>query len=161
MTQETKQIGTRDANPWHEAARTTALVGAVFSAIFAVLLVINLVGSGIIGPWRENKVAAMKVQIQKEPMNEKLLSEIRRLDLKIRRDRTWRLDFARRATFMLLGSVLVLLVAGKLAHNLTKEPPRPQLVRERDQMQVREARQARRALSARRTRRAWRRCRRH
>jgi outer membrane protein assembly factor BamB len=147
MTQEAKQIGPRDANPWHQAARTTAVVGAVFSALFTMLLVVNLIGSAVIGPWRENKVAAMKVRIQEEPTNEKLLSEIRRLDLKIRRDRTWRLDFARRATFMLLGSVLVLLVAGKLAHNMTREPPRPQPVMERDQMQVREARQARRAVA--------------
>ena len=147
MTQKTEQDGTREMNPWYQAARTTAIVGAVFSAIFTVLLVINLIGSGIIGPRRENKVAAMKVQIQKEPTNQELLSEIRQLDLKIRRDRTWRLDFARKAAFMLLGSVLLLTVAGKLARHMTREPPRPQRVMERGQMQIDEAKQARRAVA--------------
>jgi len=76
--------------PWCQAARTTTLVGAAFSAIFAVLLAVNLVGSAVIGPWRENRLAALKVQVQKEPGNQQLLSEIRQLDLKVRHDRLWR-----------------------------------------------------------------------
>ncbi len=147
MIQKAGHDNTRERNPWYQAARTTAIVGAVFAALFTVLLVINLIGSGILGPWRENKVAAMKVQIQKEPTNQQLLSEIRQLDLKIRRDRTWRLDFARKAAFMLLGSIVLLAVAGKLAQNMTKEPPRPQPVMERGLVQVKEAKQARQAVA--------------
>ena len=61
---------TANPNPWHQAARTTAIVGAAFSAIFAALLVVNLFGSGILGPWRENKVVALKVEVQKDPTNQ-------------------------------------------------------------------------------------------
>ena len=64
---EPMMADTGNTNPWYQAARTTAIVGAVFSAIFAALLVVNLVGSGILGPWRENKLAAMKVEVQKDP----------------------------------------------------------------------------------------------
>jgi outer membrane protein assembly factor BamB len=133
--------------PWYQAARTTAIVGAVFSAIFTALLVGNLIGSAVIGPWREDRLAAMKVQVQQEPTNQDLLSEIRRLDLKIRRDRLWRLEFAGKAAFMLLGSVVILVAAGKLAGGMAKEPPRPQPVVERGERQVKEARQARRAVA--------------
>ena len=147
MTQTTKQARTADVRPWHQAMRTTMIVGAVFSAIFAGLLVWNLIGSAVIGPGRENRAAALKVQVQKEAENQKLLTEIRQLDFKIRRDRLWRLEYARRGTFMLLGSIIVLVVAGKLAGNMSKELPRPRPVGEREQWQMKEARQARRAVA--------------
>jgi len=147
MAETTEQTRTRDTNPWHQAVRSTALVGAAFTAIFAVLLAVNLVGSAVIGPWRENRLAAMRVQIQKEPANEQLLSEIRRLDFRIRRDRLWRLEFARKGAFLLLGSIVVLVVAGRVAGDMAKKPPRPQLVLERGDRQMREARQARRAVA--------------
>lgn len=134
-------------NPWHQAARTTTLIGAVFAAIFTLSLVLNLIGSGILGPWRENKLAALRVQVQKDPANQGLLSEIRQLDLKIRRDRLWRLAFADKAAHLLLASVLVLVVAGKLTHRMVKGLPRPQPVAERGEWQVREATQARRAVA--------------
>ena len=147
MAQTTEPTRTGDVNPWHQAARTTAIVGAAFSAIFTVLLVVNLVGSAVIGPWRENKLAAMKVQVQKDPANQDLLTTIRQLDLKIRRDRLWRLEFAHNATHMLLASVVVLVVAGKLVHRMARGRPRPQPVAERGEWQVKEAKQARRAVA--------------
>jgi len=134
---------TVNVNPWHQAMRTTTLVGAVFAGIFTTLLVWNLIGSAWIGPPQENKLAALKVQVQKEPGNQELLSEIRQLDLKIRRDRIWRWEFAQGAAYLLLGSVVVLVVAGTLAGDLGRKPPRPQPVAERGELQMREARQAR------------------
>ncbi len=109
-------------------------------------LVLNLIGSGILGPWREDKLAALKVQVQKDPTNQELLSEIRQLDLKIRGDRLWRLAFAENAAYMLLASVVVLVVAGKLAHRMAQGLPRPQPAPERGEWQVREAKRARRAV---------------
>ena len=141
--QMTEQTRTCDTNPWYRAARTTVLVGAAFAAIFTVLLVVNLFGSALVGPGRETRLAALKVQILKEPGNQALLSEIRQLDLKIRRDRLWRLAFADTAADMLLGSVIVLLIAGKLANSIAKVLPRPQPALERGEWQVQEAKQAR------------------
>jgi len=146
MAQTAEQTRARDSDVTYQTLRNTAIVGAVFSAIFTVLLVMNLIGSAVLGPWRETKLAAMKLQIQKEPTNQQLLSDIRRLDLKIRRDRVWRLDFANKATFMLLGSVVVLLVAGRIAGNLKKELPRPQQQPDIGDMQIKEARRARWAV---------------
>lgn len=147
MTQATEETRVHDKTGWCRSARMTAVVGAVFVGVFMVLLVVNLIGSAVIGPSRENRLAAMKTRVQEEPTNEELLSAIRQLDLKIRRDRIWRLSFARNATFMLLGSVVVLLVAGKLASDMKREPPRPQHVAERGEAQIRGARQARWAVA--------------
>jgi outer membrane protein assembly factor BamB len=143
VTQAAEQTDVRERSLWYQAARATAMVGAGFSAIFAVLLVVNLFGSAVLGPQRENKLAALKVQVQKEPTNEELLAEIHALDLKIRRDRAWRLDFAHKAAFLLLGSIIVLAVSGKLAGNLAKEPPRLRPVVERGELQMKEATRAR------------------
>ncbi len=107
----------------------------------------NLIGSAILGPSRETKLAALKLQVQKDPANETLLSEVRQLDLKIRRDRIWRLDFAHKAAHMLLVSVVVLLVAGKIANDLGKGLPRPGHATDRGENQVREAKQARWAVA--------------
>lgn len=145
MTQATEQ--TRDTNIWYRAVHRISLVGAVFSGVFALLLVVNLIGSAVTGPSRENKLEVMKLRVQEDPANEALISEIRQLDLKIRRDQIWRLDFARRAALMLLGSVVVLLIAGKMAGNLGRGLPRPQPAPDRGEVQVKEARQARWAVA--------------
>jgi len=132
---------------WHRAAKTTTIVAAVFTGIFTALLTANLSGSAVLGPAREKKLEALKPQVQKDPTNETLLSEIRQLDLKIRRDRIWRLDFARKGAFMLLASVVVLLVAGKIASDLSKELARPHHATDRGEIQVKEAKHARWAVA--------------
>ncbi len=146
MAQATEPTRSHDSDVRYRTVRNTAAVGAVFSAIFTALLVANLIGSGIIGPWRENKLAAMKLQVQKEPTNQALVTQVRQLDLKIRRDRIWRLDFACKATYMLLGSVVVLIVAGAIAGKMRKQLPRPQQQPDVGQVQMKEARQARLAV---------------
>lgn len=142
MTQKTEY-----RNVWHRTAKTTAIVGGIFTVVFAGLLVANLIGSAILGPAREAKLEAMKLQVQKDATNEALLAEVRQLDLRIRRHRIWRLDFAHKAAHMLLVSVVVLLVAGKIAYDLGKEPSRPGHGTDRGEMQVREAKRARWAVA--------------
>ncbi|MEN6338361.1 MAG: PQQ-binding-like beta-propeller repeat protein, partial [Phycisphaerales bacterium] len=132
---------------WLRAAKTTSIVGGVFSGIFTVLLVVNLIGSAVVGPARETKLTGLQSQVQKDPANETLLSEVRQLDLRIRRDRIWRLDFSHKAAHMLLVSVVVLLVAGKIANDLGKGHPRPGHATDRGEIQVREAKQARWAVA--------------
>ena len=146
MTQATEQNGPRDSDVRNRIVRNTAAVGAVFTGIFTTLLVINLIGSGILGPRRENKLAAMKLRVQKEPTNQELVTQVRQLDLKIRRDRIWRLDFADKATHMLLGSVVVMIVAGAIAGKMKKALPRPQHQPDAGEMQMKEAKRARLAV---------------
>jgi outer membrane protein assembly factor BamB len=146
MAQTTKQARSRDNGVGYRMVRDTAAVAAVFTAIFTALLVVNLIGSGVVGPWRENRLADMKLQVQKEPANEQLVAQVRQLDLKIRRDRVWRLDFARKATLMLLASVVVMIAAGAIAGKIKRPLPRPQPQPDVGQMQTSEAKRARLAV---------------
>jgi outer membrane protein assembly factor BamB len=146
MRQTVEQTRIRRNDARYQTARTTVIVAGVFSAIFAALLVANLIGSGLIGPWREDRLAAMKLQFQKEPTNHELQSQIRQLDLKIRRDRVWRLDFAGKAAIVLLGTVVVLLVSGRVAGWLNRQPPRPRHQLDLGETQIKEARLARLAV---------------
>jgi len=90
MTETMEKAPGRTEGLGYQTAKKTAVVGAVFGGVFAVVLVANLIGSAVIGPAREIRLDAMKLRVQKEPDNEELLTEIRQLDLKIRRDRLWR-----------------------------------------------------------------------
>jgi len=148
MTDTAEQQVTREMSVGFRTACTTAKVAGVFSIIFLALLVGNFVGSRVIGPRRENRLTAMKAQPQPDGISEGQLSEIRRLDLKIRRDRIWRLDFARKTSYALLGSVILFLVAGKLAGMLSKQPPRPQHAPDVGAEQIREALQSRWSVTA-------------
>lgn len=146
MTQAREQLRVRDAGVAYRAARTTAIVGAVFSGVFVVLLIANLIGSAIIGPARELTLDAMKLQVQKDPGNEALLAEIRQLDLRIRRNRLWRWEFGRKASYMLLASAVVMLVSAKLASLFVKGPSWPQPASDVSETQIKEARHARWAV---------------
>ena len=57
MTQTTEQTHSHEASACYRGARNTAIVGAVFSAIFVLLLVVNLIGTAVLGPSRENTLA--------------------------------------------------------------------------------------------------------
>lgn len=147
MTEATEEIPVREQGVGYQTAKRTAIVGAVFGGVFAALLVANLIGSAVIEPARENRLDAMKLRVQKEPGNEDLLVEIRRLDLKIRRNRLWRWEFDRKAGYMLLASVVVFLVGAQLASVLTRESPRPGPVSDVGEAQIKTARGARWAVA--------------
>ncbi len=127
-------------------ARTTAKVAGVFSLIFLVLLVGNFIGTSVIGPARENRLAALIARLRLEPTNEQLRSDLRQLDLTIRQGRIWRLHFARRCSEVLLFSIVVFLIAGKSAAWLQKSLPRPGPRRDIGPRQIREAAVARWAV---------------
>jgi len=129
-------------------AGTTAKVAGAFALVFLVLLVGNFIGTSVLAPRRENKLTAMKTEIAGGEATEDQLAEIRGLDLQIRRDRIWRLDFARKTSYALLVSVILSVAAGKLAGTLSKQPPRPQHAPDVGAEQIREARQSRWTVTA-------------
>ena len=143
MSDTANDIPTRPMNMAAHTAQTTTKVAAVFSLIFLILLVGNFVGTSILAPRRENRLIGMKTEIQGGQASDEQLAEIRQLDLRVRRDRIWRLDFARKASYALLAGVVVLLIAGKLTYTLSQQPPRPQPAPDISAEQIREARLSR------------------
>jgi outer membrane protein assembly factor BamB len=148
MTDTAKEASTVEMSVSCRTAGTTAKVAGVFTIIFLVLLVGNFIGTSVLAPRRENQLTAMKVEVQGGEATEEQLAEIRRLDVQIRRDRIWRLDFARKTSYALLGSVILFLVAGKLAGVLSKQTPRPQHAPDIGAEQIRDARQSRWSVTA-------------
>ena len=126
----------------------TAKVAGFFSIVFLGLLVANFIGTSVIGLRRENQLTEMKIQLQAEGGSEEKLAEIRELDVQIRHDRLWRLAFARKSSFALLGSVVLFVIAGKLASVLGQQPPRPQHAPDVGAEQIGEARRSRWGVTA-------------
>lgn len=148
MTDSVTQTPGEAPNLASQTARTTATVAGVFSVIFLGLLIWNFIGSSILGPRREDKMTAMKAQLQQGAATEEQLAQIRQMDVEIRGDRIWRLEFARKAAYVLLGSVTLLVIAAKLASIWGKSPPMPGHAQELGAAQRRQARGARWAIIA-------------
>lgn len=148
MTDPSKQTPASEPSVAYQTARTTARVAGAFTVVFLVLLVGNFIGSAVIGPLRENRLAAMKEQLRGGDATDEQLARIRQLDLEIRRNRIWRLDFAQKSAYALLGGVIVFLIAAKLASVLSRRPPRPAPILDVSAEQMREARSARWAVVA-------------
>ncbi|UCD51520.1 MAG: PQQ-like beta-propeller repeat protein [Phycisphaerales bacterium] len=148
MTDTTHETSTVEMSVGCRTAETTAKVAGVFAIIFLVLLVGNFIGTSVLAPRRENRLTAMKVEVQGGEATEEQLAKIRQLDLEIRRDRIWRLDFARKTSYALLVSVVLFVVAGKLVGTLSKQPPRPQHAPDVGAELIREARRSRWSVTA-------------
>ena len=117
---ENKDADTRITTPLYEVARGTAVVGGIFSVIIFGLLVINYLQIKLLDPLRTERLENWKIQLLEQPNNEQLLSQIRELDLQIRKDRIGRLDFSKKGSLLLLGAVVVFLLGIKSEKALKK-----------------------------------------
>jgi outer membrane protein assembly factor BamB len=136
------------ANQWYASAVSTAIVGAIFSLIMLVLLVSNFIHSSIVQARREQELVNQKIEIQKRPDDEQLLTQIRRLDLQYRQNLIRELDFTRKGAYLLLGNVVITLIGIKGASVLKKKMPIPQPAADRLTEQVRQAKFSRFAVTA-------------
>jgi len=135
-------------SPWRKTAVATAVIGAIFSAIITTLLIANYFQSYVTNAKREKQLEALKVEIRSQPDNEQLMSQIRQLDLQIRRCRIRGLDFSRKGGYLLLAAVMVLLIGVRWAGSLKKKIPSPQPLGDRLDEQMRKAMMARWAITA-------------
>ena len=113
----------------------------------------------VLDPNLAKELEVLKIKILDNPDEQRLLSRlrelylqirqdrIRQLDLQIRKVRMRRWDFSSRGSFLLLGSVVVLLVGVKSAAAYKKKLPAPQPQPDKRNEQVRKAKWARWALT--------------
>lgn len=133
---------------WHRSAASTAVVAGVFSAIVCVFLALNYGRSRIVDTEQELKLAQLRLESQNNPDDKQILSRIRELDLKIRRQRIVAVDRSRTGGYLLLGGVAVLLISLKLCGTFSKKPPSPELLTGKPAEQIHEVTFARRAVIA-------------
>jgi outer membrane protein assembly factor BamB len=113
----------------------------------------------VVDPNRAKELEALKTEIRNNPDDKQLLPKIRRLhlqisqdrirqlDLQIRQIRIRRWDFSQRGSYLLLGSVVVLLIGVKSASAYKKKLPAPQPAPDKRKEQARKATRARWAVT--------------
>ncbi len=139
---------TEATNPWYRSAVTTAIVCAAFSLIVLALFVTNYVRGRIIDAKWEIKSEDLKIELRQNPDDKQRLLRIRQLDLEFRQHRIRRLDFSRKGSYLLFGSVVIMLIALKCAGTFKKKVPAPPLLSDRHSEQLRQATLARWAVTA-------------
>jgi outer membrane protein assembly factor BamB len=139
---------TETTNPWYRSAVRTAIVCAAFSLIVLAFFVTNYVRGRIIDAKWEIQSENLKIELRRNPDDKQLLLRIRQLDLQFRQHRIRRLDFSRKGSYLLFGSVVIMLIALKCAGTFKKKVPVPQLPGDRRSEQLRQAAMARWAVTA-------------
>ncbi len=139
---------TETTNPWYRSANTTAIICAAFSLIVLAFFVTNYVRGRIIDLRWETQFENLKIELRQNPDDKQLLLQIRQLDLEFRQHRIRRLDFSRKGSYLLFGSVVIMLIALKCAGTFKKKVPAPQLPGDRRSEQLRQAALARWAVTA-------------
>ena len=137
---------TETVSQLRKTAIRSAVVSGAFSLIVAGLLLVNYLQIKVFDPVRSERLELLKVKILERPGDKQLLSEIRQLDLKIRRDQIGRQNLSHNGGLLLLGGVLVFLISAKIAASCTKVVPQPRASLEERAVQLRQAKLARRAM---------------
>ncbi len=137
-----------ESGEWYRSAITTAIVCAVFALIVLALFVTNYVRGRIIDAKWEIQSENLKIELREHPEDQELLLRIRQLDLEFRQHRIRRLDFSRKGSYLLFGSVVIFLIALKCADTFKKKIPAPQVLSNRGDEQLRQATLARWAVTA-------------
>ncbi len=109
-------------SPWYEAAKGATIVAGVFSVIISGLLVLNYLQKELLDPIRTERLENLKIKLVGQPKNEQLITEIRQLDLQLRKDKIRRPQFSQRGGLLLLGAVAVFLIGIKSAKALKEKP---------------------------------------
>ncbi len=114
---------------WYKCAVSTALVGAVFSFIVLVLIFANFIRSIYCRRKTGAGIGEFKSGNLKTPDDEQLLEKIRQRDLRYRQNIIRTMDFNRKGSYLLLGSVVIMLpVLGLQVHQIRNCHRRNQVV---------------------------------
>jgi outer membrane protein assembly factor BamB len=125
-----------------------AVIGGVFSVIVATLLVVNYVRRTVFDERRVAELDRLKIEILSQPNDEQLMSRIRDLDLRVRRERIRRLDFSHKGIRLLAAGLVTLLVGIMWASGFRRKLPGPALQGDVRAKQVEQGAWARRAVTA-------------
>ncbi len=137
-----------NSKEWYRSTITTAIVCAVFALIVLVFFVTNYIRGRIIDAKWEIQSENLKMELREHPEDQELLLRIRQLDLEFRQHRIRRLDFSRKGSYLLFGSVVIFLIALKFADTFKKKMPAPQILNDKGDEQLRQATRARWAVTA-------------
>ena len=122
----------------YQTVFNTAVVAGIFSVVVFGLLVVNYLQVKLLDPIRTERLENLKIKLADRPADEQLLTQIRQLDLQIRKDKIARFDFSRKGAILFLVGIIIFISAAKIAANLKKKLPLPQPVTNMQAKQVRQ-----------------------
>jgi len=112
-------------SPWYQTAIAIVLISAVAACIIVILLTVSYVKTNAVQPEREEQLVRLKEIIIDQPNNQQVIDHLRDLDLKFRKQRTTRIEFARKGNLLLIISLAVFTLSFKWASVFKKKPPSP------------------------------------
>jgi outer membrane protein assembly factor BamB len=115
-----------DNNSNYRLAILTAVIAGAFSLVVCALLFYDYSRRGNSDPLEIETYQALKTALAKQPENDDLRSQIRSLDLRLRREYFRQRAFTVVGAILLLGGVAIFLVSSKTAATLRRELPHPQ-----------------------------------
>ncbi|MFC1738414.1 PQQ-binding-like beta-propeller repeat protein [Planctomycetota bacterium] len=131
-----------------EMAKGAAIVGGAFSIIVFGLLVVNYLQIKLLDPLRTERLETLKIKLLEQPKDEQLLSQIRELDLQIRKDKIRQRDFSQKGSMFLFGAVAVFLIGIKAVKACKRRLPCPSVPVDLQIQQVHQAVRARWVMTA-------------
>ncbi|MGA2060175.1 MAG: PQQ-binding-like beta-propeller repeat protein [Thermoguttaceae bacterium] len=115
-----------DNNTNYRLAILTVAIAGAFSLVVCSLLFYDYSRRGNSDPLEIETYQALKTALAKQPENDDLKSQIRSLDLRLRREYFRQRAFTVVGAILLLGGVAIFLVSTKIAATLRRELPHPQ-----------------------------------
>ncbi len=112
-------------SPWYQTAIAIALISAIAACVIVIAMSISYVKTSIVQPEREEQLVSLKEIIMDQPNNQQVIDFLRELDLKFRKQRTARIEFARRGNLLLIISLAVFALSFKWSCEFKKKFPVP------------------------------------
>lgn len=108
-----------------QSAVGTAIAAGVFALIIAALLGIHLYSYVVTDPANASALEKMKEQAKAYPADQTLSEEVTRFDAQLRRDQLARVQFLKRGTLLLVGTLALALGAIVFARGYRRKLPSP------------------------------------
>ncbi len=109
----------------YRLAVRTAIVAGAFALVVCAMLGWDYTCRLTKDPLESPEFAELKSELAKDPRNEPLKEQIRRLDLRLRRAYFTQREFTKNGIWLLLGAMAVLLAAARWAATLGRKLPQP------------------------------------
>ena len=123
-----------------------AIVAGVVALLAVGVLMTNYVTGLIVEPGREENITSLKEIIVNQPNNDPLITHLHEKDLEFRRGRFDRIDMSRRAGYLLLAAMVVMIGCIKFSGTIKKQSPMPEGQPDVSAEQIKNAILARRVL---------------